>query len=164
MKNSELVNNEDLEVITFGCRLNAYESEVIKKNNLVRAKTLVFNTCAVTNEAERQARQAVRKYKKEQPESRILITGCSAQLNSKKWIDMPEVSGVVGNSEKLKENIFSEGSSLYQVSDIMQVQETTGHMLHAFNNRARAFIEIHSVLAWKLSCERARTARISIRE
>ena len=137
-------NNENLDVMTFGCRLNAYESEVIKKNNYVKSKTMVFNTCAVTSEAERQARQAVRKFKKEQPNSRVVVTGCSAQLNPKSWFDMSEVSSVIGNREKLKENIFLEGQSLFQVDDIMKVQENTSHMLHAFNNRARAFIEIQN--------------------
>ncbi len=130
--------------MTFGCRLNAYESEVIKKNNYVKNKTMVFNTCAVTSEAERQARQAVRKFKKEQPNSRVVVTGCSAQLNPRSWFDMSEVTSVIGNREKLKENIFLDEKPLFQVDDIMKVQENTSHMLHAFNNRARAFIEIQN--------------------
>ncbi|MBL42756.1 MAG: tRNA (N(6)-L-threonylcarbamoyladenosine(37)-C(2))-methylthiotransferase MtaB [Rhodospirillaceae bacterium] len=138
------VRNDKLNIVTFGCRLNTFESEVIKNNNNVDTNTLVFNTCAVTSEAERQARQAVRRYKKEQPTSRIIVTGCSAQINPKSWFDMPEVSGVVGNKDKLKKNIFHENKSSYQVDDIMKVQENTSHMLHAFNNRARVFLEIQN--------------------
>ena len=89
--------------MTFGCRLNYFESEVIKKNNKVKNKTMVINTCAVTSEAERQARQAIRKFKKEQPSSRVVVTGCSAQIDPTSWFDMPEVSSVIGNKEKLKE-------------------------------------------------------------
>ncbi|PPR79450.1 MAG: Threonylcarbamoyladenosine tRNA methylthiotransferase MtaB [Alphaproteobacteria bacterium MarineAlpha2_Bin1] len=138
------INTEKLNIVTFGCRLNTFESEVIKNNNSVQTNTLVFNTCAVTSEAERQARQAVRKYKKEQPKSRIIVTGCSAQINPRSWFDMPEVSGVVGNKDKLKKDIFKENSSTFLVDDIMKVQENTSHMLHAFNNRSRVFLEIQN--------------------
>ncbi len=144
MIKNRITDSDLLDVVTFGCRLNAFESEVIKNNNSVDTNTLVFNTCAVTSEAERQARQAVRKYKKKLPESRIIITGCSAQINPSSWFNMPEVSGVIGNKDKLKENIFHESKSAFQVDDIMKVQENTSHMLHAFNNRARAFIEIQN--------------------
>ena len=144
MTKSKIQNNKNLNVMTFGCRLNYFESEVIKKNNNVKNKTMVINTCAVTSEAERQARQAIRKFKKEQPSSRVVVTGCSAQIDPKSWFDMPEVSSVIGNKEKLRENILEEGRPLFQVDDIMKVQENTSHMLHAFDNRARAFIEIQN--------------------
>mgnify|MGYP002858823960 CR=1 FL=1 len=144
MINQKQEKKNNIEVLTFGCRLNSYESEVIKNNNSVNKRTVIFNTCAVTKEAERQARQAVRKHKKQEPDTRVVVTGCSAQINPRYWADMPEVSAVVGNSEKLKKNIFREDQPSFQVNDIMQVQEASSHMLHAFNERARAFIEIQN--------------------
>lgn len=96
------------EIITFGCRLNAYESEVIK-NNLEKSgldNVAVFNTCAVTKEAERQAKQSIRRYRRENPDHKIIVTGCAAQINPKKYADMPEVDQVIGNEEKLRVETF----------------------------------------------------------
>lgn len=91
------------DVITFGCRLNIYESQVIKeiveKENI--ENVAIFNTCAVTKEAERQARQAIRKYKREHPEATIIVTGCAAQINPDRYKALPEVDHVLGNIEKL---------------------------------------------------------------
>ncbi len=90
-----------LQVITFGCRLNTYESEVIRGHAVALADTIVVNTCAVTAEAERQARQAIRRVHREHPEARIVVTGCAAQLAPERWAGLPGVARVLGNAEKL---------------------------------------------------------------
>ena len=92
------------EIVTFGCRLNAFESEVIRDQAIVTglADTIVFNTCAVTAEAERQARQAIRKVRRNRPGSRIVVTGCAAQINPSRFAAMDEVDHVLGNVEKLR--------------------------------------------------------------
>ena len=102
-------------VITFGCRLNNLESELIEqqlKQHSIDENTFIFNTCAVTSEAERKARQSIRKIKKENPNAKIVVTGCSAQIDPNKWLKMKEVSYVIGNSEKTKKefwkNVFAE--------------------------------------------------------
>ena len=113
-------------VITFGCRLNNLESELIDqqlKQHSIDKNVFIFNTCAVTSEAERKARQSIRKIKKENPNAKIIVTGCSAQINPNKWLEMEEVSNVIGNSEKTKKE-FWENFSLHQdnelnTSDIM---------------------------------------------
>jgi tRNA A37 methylthiotransferase MiaB len=119
-----------VDVITFGCRLNTYESEVIKveagKAGLDNA--LVFNTCAVTSEAVRQARQAIRRARRENPESRIIVTGCAAQTEGADFAGMPEVDLVLGNEEKLKAASYRSlpdfgvgASEKLRVNDIMSV-------------------------------------------
>ena len=100
-------------VITFGCRLNNLESELISqqlKNHSIDTNTFIFNTCAVTSEAERKARQSIRKIKKENPNAKIVVTGCSAQIDPKKWLQMEEVSNVIGNSEKTKKEFWKNFS------------------------------------------------------
>ena len=97
--------NKAQEVVTFGCRLNIYESEIIK-NNLAKSgvdNVAVFNTCAVTKEAEKQARSAIRKLKKQDPSKKIIVTGCAAQNNPSMFANMEEVDKVIGNEEKLSE-------------------------------------------------------------
>ena len=98
------------DIKTFGCRLNIWESQVISdhasKNG--HSDLIIFNTCAVTSEAERQARQAIRSAKKKRPDAKILVTGCAAQVDPKKWNLMPEVSFVVGNKEKLEATFLAE--------------------------------------------------------
>ena len=92
-------------VITFGCRLNNLESELIDqqlKQHSIDENIVIFNTCAVTSEAERKARQSIRKIKKENPNAKIVVTGCSAQIDPNKWLKMEEVSNVIGNLEKTK--------------------------------------------------------------
>ena len=89
-----------VQVITFGCRINSYESEVIKEKLKNIDDLIVINTCAVTSEAERQCRQTIRKLKRENPTSKIIVTGCSAQINSTLIATMPEVDLVLGNKEK----------------------------------------------------------------
>ena len=96
------------EFITFGCRLNTYESEVMRENAAAAGLTdaVIVNTCAVTAEAERQARQAIRKARREKPDARIIVTGCAAQIDPAKFAAMPEVDQVLGNEEKLKPESF----------------------------------------------------------
>ena len=97
-------------VITFGCRLNNLESEFIDqqlKQHSIDKNTFIFNTCAVTSEAERKARQSIRKIKKENPNAKIVVTGCSAQIDPNKWLEMKEVSNVIGNLEKTKKPEFA---------------------------------------------------------
>jgi threonylcarbamoyladenosine tRNA methylthiotransferase MtaB len=134
-------------VITFGCRLNIYESEVIKKalessgiNNVI-----VFNTCSVTKEAERQAQQAIRKAKREHPHKRIFVTGCAAQINPQKYAAMKEVELVLGNEEKLlPESYLHSAESKILVNDIMSVKETANHLVSSFDGKSRAFIQIQN--------------------
>jgi len=137
------------EVITFGCRLNAYESEVIKKgleeSNL--EDVAVFNTCTVTKEAERQAKQAIRKYKRENPESKIIVTGCGAQVDPKSYAEIDGVDMVIGNSEKLELSTYSKlnfETEKVLVNDIMSVKETASHLVPAFEGKSRAFIQVQN--------------------
>ena len=90
-----------VEVITFGCRINAYESEVLKEKLAALDNLVIINTCAVTGEAERQCRQAIRKLHREKPNVRIIVTGCAAQIAPQKFAAMPEVDLVLGNKEKV---------------------------------------------------------------
>lgn len=132
------------QVVTFGCRLNAYESEVIRGQLPPNDNTIVFNTCAVTAEAERQARQAVRRVRREKPEARIVVTGCAAQVQPDTWHSMPEVDAVVGNDEKLMRGVFDRSRPDIQVSNIMEVAETAGHLIDGFEARTRAFLQIQN--------------------
>jgi len=91
-----------LDILTFGCRLNTFESEVIRGHAAGLADTIVVNTCAVTAEAERQARQAIRRAHREHPQARIVVTGCAAQIAPEKWAALPGVAQVLGNAEKLR--------------------------------------------------------------
>lgn len=107
--------------------------------------TVIFNTCAVTGEAERQARQAIRRAKREQPNARIVVTGCAAQINPDTYAAMEEVDQVIGNAEKMLPNAFStKTSEPVRVNDIMEVQETAVHLITGFENRARAFVQIQN--------------------
>lgn len=131
-------------VLTFGCRLNVYESEIIKNivQNL-KEEVIVFNTCAVTSEAERQARQSIRKMRKEKPNAKIIVTGCSAQTNPSVYEKMLEVDLVLGNQEKLKAEFYHfDDSSKVKVNDIMSIKETSLHFLEGFDEKSRAFLEI----------------------
>ncbi len=136
-----------VKVITFGCRLNTYESEVMKdharKAGLENA--IIINTCAVTSEAERQARQAIRAARRENPEAKIIVTGCAAQVNPARFSAMPEVNQVIGNDLKLKAETWSApATERVQVNDIMSVRETASHMISGFDNRARAFVQVQN--------------------
>lgn len=135
------------EIVTFGCRLNAYESEVMRGHPTLagREDVVVVNTCAVTLEAERQARQAIRKLRRERPGAEIVVTGCAAQIAPDTWAAMPEVSRVVGNREKLEPAAFLQGrNEPVLVDDIMAVRETAGHLLEGFDGRARAFLQVQN--------------------
>ena len=129
------------EVVTFGCRLNAWESEVIRAHAAALPDTVVVNTCAVTAEAERQARQAVRRLHRERPGARIVVTGCAAQLHPAAWAALPGVARVLGNEDKLQAAAWAPdaGSS---VSDIMAARETAAHLVTEFAGRARAFLQV----------------------
>ncbi|MBO6521693.1 MAG: tRNA (N(6)-L-threonylcarbamoyladenosine(37)-C(2))-methylthiotransferase MtaB [Rhodospirillales bacterium] len=134
------------EVITMGCRLNAFESEVIR-DHAGRARmddAIIVNTCAVTAEAERQARQTIRRMRRKNPGKRIIVTGCAAQLNPRGFADMPEVDHVIGNEEKMKAETFAglNGHPEVRVADIMTVRETASHLVKGFDGRARAFVQI----------------------
>lgn len=129
------------EIITLGCRLNTLESEVMR-DEMAKAgttDTIIINTCAVTAEAERQARQTIRKLRRDRPDARIIVTGCAAQLDPDKFARMDEVDRVVGNEEKLSaETLLGDGDIL--VSDIQQVRETAGHLVSGLEGRTRAFV------------------------
>lgn len=132
------------EVITFGCRINAYESEVIKEKLKNYDKLIVVNTCAVTGEAERQCRQTIRKLKRENPDSDIIVTGCSAQINAAKLADMPEVTLVLGNKEKREIEKYVAGifADKNQVSDIFADTDCGDYIITGFEGRHKAFVQI----------------------
>ena len=132
------------EVITFGCRINAYESEVIKEKLKNYDKLIVVNTCAVTGEAERQCRQTIRKLKRENPDSEIIVTGCAAQINASKIADMPEVTLVLGNKEKREIEKYVGGifADKEQVSDIFADDNCGNYIITGFEGRQKAFVQI----------------------
>lgn len=146
-----------VEVVTFGCRLNTYESEVMKREadaaglGELKDVAIIFNTCAVTAEAVRQARQAIRKARRENPEARIIVTGCAAQTEADNFAAMDEVDLILGNEEKLKSNSYRMlpdfGVNQFEkvrVNDIMEVRETASHMVDAIEGRARAFVQVQN--------------------
>ena len=133
------------EVLTFGCRLNAYESEVIKGHATAAGwqDTVVINSCAVTKEAERQVRQTIRRLRRERPEAKIVVTGCAAQIDPASFEKMPEVDKVIGNEEKMKaESYLTPSEGKVAVADIMAVKETALHLIGGFDGKARAFVEV----------------------
>ena len=134
-------------VETFGCRLNIWESEVVRDQAATAGlnDAIIFNTCAVTAEAERQARQAIRRARRDDPDARIIVTGCAAQIAPETWDAMPEVDHVVGNHDKLAAPVWQSlaaGGEAIIVSDVMQVRETATHMLDAFSAHTRGFLQI----------------------
>lgn len=138
-----------IDVINFGCRLNIYEGEVIRKQALASGleHALIFNSCAVTAEAERQLRQAIRKARKEQPDATIIVTGCAAQIHPETYAAMDEVDKVIGNEEKLKPEgyqFIQSGSEKALVNDIMSVRDTASHMVTSFDGKARAFVQVQN--------------------
>jgi len=140
----------DIEIITFGCRLNAYESEVMRchADAAGLGDAVIVNTCAVTQEAVRQARQAIRKARRERPHAKIVVTGCAAQIEPERFAAMAEVDHVIGNQEKTQARAFHglglEGSERVKVNGIMSVTETAGHLIEGFGNRARAYVQIQN--------------------
>lgn len=133
-----------VQVITFGCRLNAFESEVIKeKLRGFSDDLIVINTCAVTGEAERQCRQAVRKLKKENPSAKIVVTGCSAEVHADSFLKMKEVDLVLGNKEKadIEKYIGLDGSRAL-VEGISSAENIDSYMITGFEGRQKAFVQI----------------------
>lgn len=138
------------QIVTFGCRLNSYESEVMSEHARSAGldDAIIINSCAVTNEAVRQARQTVRRLKRENPDAKIIVTGCAAQIDPAMFDQMDEVDFVIGNDEKMKAETFQglslETSEPCQVNDIMSVTETAGHLISAFGGRARAYVQVQN--------------------
>ncbi len=134
------------EVITMGCRLNLAESNALSQQLGDANDLIVINSCAVTNEAVRQTRQAIRQARKRRPDARIIVTGCAAQIDPDSFAAMHEVTSVLGNAEKQRSDLFLEPSrnSKTLVSDIMAVRETAPHMVSAFSGKTRAFVEIQN--------------------
>jgi threonylcarbamoyladenosine tRNA methylthiotransferase MtaB len=143
-----------VEVVTFGCRLNAAESEVIRRE-AQRAgftDTVVVNTCAVTAEAVRQARQTIRALRRERPAAKIVVTGCAAQTEPQTFVDMPEADRVLGNAEKLSANGWAQARAAFDVgdapkaivNDIMAARETAAHLIDNFSGRTRAFVQVQN--------------------
>ena len=130
-----------LDILTFGCRLNTYESEVMRGHAAGLEDTIIVNTCAVTAEAERQARQAIRRAHRERPEARIVVTGCAAQIHPEAWAGLPGVHRVLGNIEKLRPESWQADAGS-AVSDIMAATETAAHLVTEFAGRARAFVQV----------------------
>jgi threonylcarbamoyladenosine tRNA methylthiotransferase MtaB len=148
-----------VDVITFGCRLNAYESEVIRNNAEAAGlgEAVVVNTCAVTAEAVRQAKQAIRRIARERPGARIVVTGCAAQVEPATFADLPNVGRVIGNEEKLdakswratRDALDAPAFGIGQeekiaVNDIMSVKETAAHLIDGLEGRARAFVQVQN--------------------
>jgi threonylcarbamoyladenosine tRNA methylthiotransferase MtaB len=135
-----------VEVVTFGCRLNAYESEAIRaraaEDGLQDA--VVFNTCAVTGEAVRQARQAIRKARRERPGARVIVTGCAAQIDPTAFAAMPEVDFVLGNEIKAAPGAYAPTEGRVKVNDIFSVKETAHHLVDGLKDRARAYVEVQN--------------------
>tara|TARA_A100001234_G_scaffold108443_1_gene95264 strand:+ start:1427 stop:2683 length:1257 start_codon:yes stop_codon:yes gene_type:complete len=141
--------NRDAEIITFGCRLNIYESEIlkqgIKKSNI--KNTSVFNSCAVTSETVRQVKQSIRKRKREFPDDKIIVTGCAAQIDPKTFSEMEEVDIVSGNLEKRYiNNLIKKDNpkAKINVSNILENKQNLNSLTDGYDNRSRAFVEIQN--------------------
>ncbi len=138
----------ETQIHTFGCRLNTFESEIMRGHAAKAglSDAIIFNTCAVTAEATRQARQAIRKAHKEHPDAQIIVTGCAAQTEADTFAAMPEVSRVLGNEEKLQASAWLPHSNRprVDVSDIMQVKETRPPMIDRLTARTRAFVQVQN--------------------
>ncbi|KQT65922.1 MULTISPECIES: tRNA (N(6)-L-threonylcarbamoyladenosine(37)-C(2))-methylthiotransferase MtaB [unclassified Aureimonas] len=142
-----------IKVVSFGCRLNTLESAGMREaaGRAGLSDTILFNTCAVTEEAVRQARKAVRKARRENPSARIVVAGCAAQLDPAAFAAMPEVDAVLGNAEKTQAESFSSlpdfgvsAEEKIRVDDIMSVTETAPHLVDAIEGRARAIVEVQN--------------------
>ncbi len=135
-----------VEVISFGCRLNALEAEVMRSRAAEAGldDAVLVNTCAVTGEAVRQARQAIRKARRDRPAATIVVAGCSAQIDPQSFAAMPEVDRVIGNGEKLTAAAYSGDGARVRVDDIMSVTATAGHLVAGMDGRTRAFVEVQN--------------------
>jgi threonylcarbamoyladenosine tRNA methylthiotransferase MtaB len=136
---------DDVEIITLGCRLNAAESETMRALTAAAGlrDAVIINTCAVTNEAVRQARQTIRRARRERPDAQIIVTGCAAQVDPAMFAAMPEVSRVIGNAEKLEAQSFLPAPERVAVADIMTVRETAPHLVDGFS-RTRAYVQVQN--------------------
>jgi threonylcarbamoyladenosine tRNA methylthiotransferase MtaB len=140
-----------VDILTLGCRLNSYESEVMRGHAETAGlrDAVIVNTCAVTAEAVRQAKQTIRRARRERPSAAIIVTGCAAQIDPDVFASMPEVSRVIGNAEKMKAETFVGLDLLgdaprVQVNDIMLVRETAAHLVDGLDGRARAFVQVQT--------------------
>jgi threonylcarbamoyladenosine tRNA methylthiotransferase MtaB len=137
-----------VDVVTFGCRLNAYESEVIRREAAAGGVTdaVVVNTCAVTGEAVKQARQTIRRLRRERPDAKIVVTGCAAQTETQSFAAMPEVDRVLGNEEKLSATSWAalEAADKVSVGDIMAVKRVTPHRIDSIEGHTRAFLQVQN--------------------
>lgn len=146
-----------VDIVTFGCRLNTYESEVMRREaeaaglGSLKDGAVIFNTCAVTAEAVRQAKQSIRKARRDNPNARIIVTGCAAQTEPGSFVEMDEVDLVLGNEEKLTANSYRalpdfgvNDTEKARVNDIFSVRETASHMVDAIEGRARAFVQVQN--------------------
>ncbi len=143
-----------VDVVTFGCRLNAAESEVIRREaeRAGLSDTVVVNTCAVTAEAVRQARQTIRALRRQRPHAKIVVTGCAAQTEPQTFVAMAEADRVLGNTEKLSGAAWQEtraafglaGTPKAIINDIMAVRETAAHLIEGFADRTRAFVQVQN--------------------
>ncbi len=131
-----------VKVVTFGCRINSYESEIFKEKLKAYDNLIVVNTCAVTAEAERQCRQTIRKLKKENPEAKLVVTGCAAQVSTERFNEMPEVDLVLGNMEKTEIERYLVSEDRTVVGDIFSFKGYDAYMITGFEGRERAFVEI----------------------
>lgn len=152
-----MTDPKGIEVVTFGCRLNTYESEVMRREataaglGALAGGAIIINTCAVTGEAVRQAKQSIRKARRENPQARIIVTGCAAQTAPQDFSAMDEVDLVLGNEEKLHGHNYRAlpdfGVNDFEkarVNDIFSVRETASHMVDAIEGRARAFVQVQN--------------------
>ena len=139
-----------VEVVSFGCRLNAYESEIIRARALEAGlcDAIIINSCAVTSEAVRQSKQAVRKHKRANPGARIIVTGCAAQTEPQTFAQMPDVDLVLGNEEKLTRTSYTDfgigAAERVRVNDIFSLRETAAQFVDGFADRARAFLQVQN--------------------
>jgi len=153
----ETVRDGAIQVVTFGCRLNTFESQVMRDRareaglGEIDGGAILFNTCAVTSEAVRQARQAIRKARRENPDARIIVTGCAAQTEAATFAAMDEVDLVIGNDDKLHAHAYRalpdfgvNSTEKARVNDIMGVRETAPHLVEAIEGRARAFLQVQN--------------------
>jgi threonylcarbamoyladenosine tRNA methylthiotransferase MtaB len=145
-----------VEIVTFGCRLNAFESEVIRgeADSAGLSDTIIINSCAVTNEAVAQARQSIRRLKRERPQARIVVTGCAAQTQAKMFADMAEVDRVVGNDDKMRGEAWHAARAAFDagatndkiaVTDIMSVKAMAPHLVEGFQRGLpRVFVQVQN--------------------
>ncbi len=138
------------EIITLGCRLNAFESEVMRRHAETAGldDCVILNTCAVTAEAVRQATQLIRRLRRERPTARIVVTGCAAQIEPERFAEMEGVDHVVGNGDKMQAatwlGLTAADCERVQVNDIGRLTETAAHMIDGFGSRARAYVEVQN--------------------